>query len=440
MLITLDRQDKRSQRNKPKEEMKINYVSKNLSDFLELPDRDIFAKTKPFYEFTEELAAHEYHHWARILTSPSERRVKILDRYTNEVREMVMMASNNYLGLTTHPAVVEAARKALEKYGAGAGSVPLLGGYLDLHRELEHKLAQMKGCEDAIIFTSGYSSNVGCVSALVRKNDVAINDRLNHASIIDGCYLSGGTLRTFKHNDLASLEKVLQSTEKQGYNGKLIIVDGVFSMDGDITDLPGIKALADRYHARIMIDEAHATGVIGENGRGTPEHFSLEGQIDLVSGTLSKAMAVVGGFVASSKEVVNYLRFYARSHMFSTALPPASAGALIAGIDVIQNEPQFRKKLWSNIKYMISNLKQMGFNLGNAETAIIPIIIGDEDILKKISREVHQAGIFVNSVYYPAVPKKLSRLRLSLMATHTQEDLDDTLAVLERVGKKYGLI
>ncbi len=388
----------------------------------------------------DEMAAHQFHHWGRILSSPSERRVIILDRYTNQPREMIMMASNNYLGLTTHPAVIEAARKALEKYGAGAGSVPLLGGTLDLHKELEYKLARMKGCEDAVIFTSGYSSNVGCVSALVRKGDVAVNDRLNHASIIDGCRLSGGELRTFKHNDPESLEKVLQSCEAQGFMGKLVIVDGVFSMDGDITNLPAIKKIADRYGARLMIDEAHATGVIGENGRGTPEHFKMEGEIDLVAGTLSKALAVVGGFVASSKEVVNYLRFYARSHMFSTALPPAAAGALIAGIDVIQNEPELRAKLWRNIRYMLANLRRMGFNLGNAETAIIPIIVGDETKLKLISREVHQAGIFVNPVYYPAVPKKLSRLRLSLMATHTQEDLDDTLAVLEKVGKKYGLI
>jgi glycine C-acetyltransferase len=422
------------------EEIEIKYQGKNLSDFADFPDPNILAKTYPFYEFMEEMAEQEFHHWSRILSSPSEHRVKILDRYTNEAREMIMMASNNYLGLTTHPAVVEASKKALEKFGAGAGSVPLLGGTLELHKELENKLAKMKGCEDAIIFTSGYSSNVGCVSALVRKDDVAINDRLNHASIIDGCRLSGGTFRTFKHNDLDSLENVLQTSEERGFNGKLIIVDGVFSMDGDISNLPRIKGIANQYGAKIMIDEAHATGVIGENGRGTPEHFMMEGEIDIVAGTLSKALGIVGGFVASSKEVINYLRFYARSHMFSTALPPASAGALIAGIDVIDNEPDLRAKLWYNINYMISNLKRMGFNLGNAETAIIPIIVGDEEKLKLISREVHQAGIFVNPVYYPAVPKKLSRLRLSLMATHTQEDLDDTLEVMEKAGKKYGLI
>src|SRR5690554_4968295 len=428
-----------SQNINEKGEIIINLEDKNLTDFLELPDRDILAKTQPFFEFTETLVRKEFHHWNRILTSPSERRIKILDRYTNSEREMVMMASNNYLGLTTHPRVKEAARRALEKFGIGAGSVPLFGGTLDLHRELELKLAEMKGCEDAIIFTSGYSSNVGCVSALVRKDDVAINDRLNHASLIDGCRLSGGTLRAFRHNDMESLEKVLASCDRE-FQGKLIIVDGVFSMDGDISPLPEIKKLADKYGARIMIDEAHATGVIGENGRGTPEHFNMEGQIDIVAGTLSKALSGVGGFVASSREVVNYLRFYARSYMFSTALPPAVTGALIAGIDVIQTEPDLRKKLWYNIDYMIGNLKKMGFDLGNAQTGIIPINVGDEKILKLMSRDVHQAGIFLNPVYFPAVPKKLSRLRLSLMATHTQEDLDDTLEVLEKTGKKYGLI
>jgi len=422
-----------------KGEIPISLEDKNLSDFIDLPDRDIFAKTRPFYEFTEALVHKEFHHWNRIVTSPSERRVKILDRYTNTEREMIMMASNNYLGLATHPRVKEAARRALEKYGIGAGSVPLFGGTLDLHKELEQKLAQMKGCQDAIIFTSGYSSNVGCVSALVRKDDVAINDRLNHASLIDGCRLSGGTLRAFRHNDMNSLEKVLISSDRD-FKGKLIIVDGVFSMDGDISPIPEIKKLADKYGAKLMIDEAHATGVIGKTGRGTPEHFNMEGQIDIVAGTLSKALSGVGGFVASSREVVNYLRFYARSYMFSTALPPAVTGALIAGIDVIQTEPDLRKKLWYNIDYMIGNLKKMGFDLGNAQTGIIPINVGDEKILKLMSRDVHQAGIFLNPVYFPAVPKKLSRLRLSLMATHTQEDLDDTLEVLEKTGKKYGLI
>ncbi|MCL6614915.1 MAG: aminotransferase class I/II-fold pyridoxal phosphate-dependent enzyme [Firmicutes bacterium] len=417
----------------------IETRGKNLAHFMELPDRDIFAKAKPFYEFMEQLAAEHHHHWHRVLTSPSEARVRIIDRYTGQEREMINLASNNYLGLTTHPRVVEAGIKAYEKYGAGAGSVPLLGGTMALHRELEQKLAAMKGCEDAIIFTSGYSTNVGCVSGLVRKTDVAINDRLNHASLIDGCRLSGAGFRTFRHNDPASLEEVLAECDRE-FQGKLVIVDGVYSMDGDIARLPEFLPIIRKYGARLMIDEAHATGVLGAHGRGTPEHFGLEGQIDIVAGTLSKALGGVGGFVASTREVVHYLRFYARSYMFSTALPPATAASLIAAVEVIQEDAALRERLWRHIRFFTENLRRLGFNLGRAETAIVPIIVGDQERLKAISREVHEAGLFINPVYYPAVPKKQDRLRISLMATLEQSDLDYALEVLERVGRKYGLI
>ncbi|NLG83590.1 MAG: aminotransferase class I/II-fold pyridoxal phosphate-dependent enzyme [Firmicutes bacterium] len=406
---------------------------------MELPDRDIFAKTRPFYEFMEQLTAEHHHHWHRVLTSPSEARVRIIDRYTGQEREMINLASNNYLGLTTHPKVVEAGIKAYEKYGAGAGSVPLLGGTMLLHRELEQRLAAMKGCEDAIIFTSGYSTNVGCISGLVRKCDVAINDRLNHASIIDGCRLSGASFRTFRHNDPASLAEVLAECDRE-FQGKLVIVDGVYSMDGDIARLPEFLPIIRKYGARLMIDEAHATGVLGAHGRGTPEHYGLEGQIDIVAGTLSKALGGVGGFVASTREVVHYLRFYARSYMFSTALPPAVTASLIAAVEVIQEDHALRERLWRNIRFFTDNLRQLGFNLGQAETAIIPIIVGDQERLKALSREVHEAGLFINPVYYPAVPKKQDRLRISLMATLEQSDLDYALEVLEKVGRKYGLI
>ena len=412
---------------------------KNLGSFIELPDRDIFAKTKPFYDFMESLAAQRHHHWHRILSSPSEAHVRIIDRYTNQEHEMINLASNNYLGLTTHPRVVEAGCEVYRKLGAGAGSVPLLGGTMTYHRDLEQKLAATKGCEDAIIFTSGYASNVGCISGLVRKTDVALNDRLNHASLIDGCRLSGATFRTFHHNDPNSLERVLASCDKE-FLGKLVIVDSVYSMDGDIARLPEFLPIVRKYGARLMIDEAHATGVLGAHGRGTPEHYSLEGQIDIVAGTLSKALGGVGGFIASTREVVHYLRFYARSYMFSTALPPATAASLIAALDVIAEEPELRERLWHHIHFITDNLRRLGFDLGQAETAIIPIIIGDQEKLKKMSREVHEAGIFINPIYYPAVPKKQDRLRLSLMATLTQEDLDFTLEVLERVGRKYGAI
>jgi glycine C-acetyltransferase len=412
---------------------------RNLADFYERPDRDIFAKTLPFREFTEELQAEGRFFYRRTLVSGSTNRATILDPLTGKLREMVMMASNNYLGLTTHPKVVQAGIKAQEKYGAGSGSVSLLAGTLDLHRQLEEKLARFKGCEDAIVFPTGYSTNVGCVSGLLRKGDVAINDRLNHASIIDGCKLSGADIRTFKHNDLQSLERLLEKCNQE-YQGKLIIVDGVFSMDGDIAPLPELVALARRFGARVMIDEAHATGVIGEHGRGTPEHWHLEGQIDVVAGTLSKGLGGIGGFVASTREVVNYLRFFGRSYMFSTSLPPAVSASLLAALEVIETEPELRQRLWENIRYFTGRLRRLGFDLGHAETAIIPVIIGDDTKVQRMCREMHEAGIFLNPVAYPAVPKRLARLRLSLMATHTKEDLDQTLDALERVGRKYAVI
>ncbi|MGE5508319.1 MAG: aminotransferase class I/II-fold pyridoxal phosphate-dependent enzyme [Chitinophagales bacterium] len=412
---------------------------KNLSDFYELPDRDIFAKTRPLYDFIQDLKDHDQYFYRRTLLGGSQNRVLVRDHSTGKTREMIMMASNNYLGLTTHPKVVEAGLKAQAEYGAGSGSVALLAGTLDLHRELEERLARFKGCEDAIVFPTGYSTNVGCVSGLLRKGDVAINDRLNHASIIDGCKLSGADIRTFKHNDMQSLERLLQKCDAE-YQGKLVIVDGVFSMDGDIAPLPEIIRLARKYDARVMIDEAHASGVIGEHGRGTPEHYHLEGQVDIVAGTLSKGLGGIGGFVASTKEVVNYLRFFGRSYMFSTSLPPAVSASLIAAIEVIETEPELRARLWENIRYFTGHLKALGFDLGNAETAIIPVIIGDDTKVQAMCREMHQAGIFLNPVAYPAVPKRLARLRLSLMATHTRADLDETLAALERVGRKYGII
>ncbi|MEW6723331.1 MAG: aminotransferase class I/II-fold pyridoxal phosphate-dependent enzyme [Bacillota bacterium] len=411
----------------------------SLADFYELPERDLFAKTKTFWEFTEETKRQRHFQYRRTLIGPSEHRSLVKDLYTGEVREMIMMGSNNYLGLTSHPRVKAAAAAAAEKYGAGAGSVPLLAGTLDIHRELEQKLAEFKGCEDAIIFSSGYSSNVGCVSGLVRQGDVAINDRINHASIVDGCALSGGEAKWFRHNDMKSLERALREAD-QKYNGKLVIVDGVFSMDGDIANLPEINHLCRQYGARLMIDEAHASGVIGENGRGTPEHWQMEGEIDIVAGTLSKGLGGVGGFVASTKEVVNYLRFYARSYMFSTALDPAVTAGLIEAINVIETEPELRERLWYNIRYMLGSLRDMGLDLGDAETAIIPIIIGDDYRVKQMAYELHEKGIFLNPVFYPAVARRKSRLRLSLMATHTQEDLDETLDALKEVLHRHEVI
>ncbi len=411
----------------------------SLADYYDIPDPDLFAKTLAFYDYVDTQKQAGHFTYCRTLLSASQSRVVIRDDLTGKAREMIMMASNNYLGLTTHPKVVKAGIEAQEKWGAGAGSVPLLAGTLELHRELERKLAAFKGCEDAIIFPTGYSSNVGIISGLAREGDLILNDVLNHASIVDGSRLSGAEIKTFPHKNVEALDRYLSRLSPR-YNGRLVVVDGVFSMDGDIAPVPQMVEVCRKHGARLMIDEAHATGVIGEHGHGTPEHWHIEGQIDIVAGTLSKGLAGVGGFAASTREVVEYLRFYSRSYMFSTALPPAVTASLIAALDVIDSEPELRERLWRNIRYLKEGLTSLGFDLGESETAIFPIIIGDDWKVKEMARLLHQDGVFVNAVFYPAVARRLSRIRLSLMATHTKEDLDQTIEACGRAGRKLGVI
>lgn len=395
------------------------------------------AKAVPFYDFINDAKRKRYYHYERPLLSGCRNRVTILDHDTNQQREMIMMGSNNYLGLSSHPKVFEAGLSAAGKYGFGSGGVPLFSGTYDLHKQLELKIAKLKGCEDAVIFSSGYTANIGCLTAIVGKDDLLILDRLSHASLMDGARFSGAELKIFKHNDMNHLEKLLKFTPGKGT--RIIVVDGVYSMDGDIADLSTIRSLADKYHAMVMIDEAHATGVVGATGKGTPEHHEVQGKIEIVSGTFSKALAGVGGFIASTKEIVNYIRFYARSNMFSTSLPPATVGALIAAIDVLEKEPSHHQSLKENITYMTSNLKKKGLDVGRTESAILPIIVGDEMKLRKMAKFLHEEGLYVNPVPYPAVPKKQCRLRCSLMSTHTKADLERALQLFTICYEKFKL-
>ncbi|HCJ11005.1 MAG TPA: 8-amino-7-oxononanoate synthase [Clostridiales bacterium] len=411
----------------------------SLADFYAAEDPDLFTKAERFYSWVEEQKKAGHYVARRTLLSASGPRAVIQDPWTGKPREMVMMATNNYLGLTTHPKVVKAGIEAYQKWGSGAGSVSLLAGTLELHRQLERKLAEFKGCEDAIVFPAGYSTNVGVIAGLARPGDLVLNDILNHASIVDGSRLSGAYVKTFPHKSVQALDRLLERMSPR-YNGRLVIVDGVFSMDGDIAPVPEMLEVCRRHGARLMIDEAHATGVIGETGRGTPEHFHLEGKIDIVAGTLSKALGGVGGFAASTREVVEYLRFYSRSYMFSTALPPAVTASLIAALEVIETESELRARLWENIRYMREGLTDLGLDLGESETAIFPIIIGDDWKVKEMTRLLHEDGVFVNGVLYPAVARRLSRIRLSLMATHTREDLDLTIEACARAARKLGII
>ncbi|MGI6538014.1 MAG: aminotransferase class I/II-fold pyridoxal phosphate-dependent enzyme [Caldicoprobacterales bacterium] len=409
----------------------------SLKDFRVIKGKDLMDRASLFHDFIEDTKAKRHYQYRRVSYSGSGPVMEVKCNYTGKVREMIYMASNDYLNLTKHPRVIEAGREALLKYGAGAGSVPLLGGTLDIHCKLEEEIAAFKGCEDALVYTSGFGSNCNSLLAMLGSQDIAVLDQYVHASIVDGC--QNTNVRYFRHNNLEALEEILQKAQNE-YITKMVVVDGVYSMDGDIAPLDKIIDIAHHYGAYVMVDEAHATGVIGEQGRGTPEHFHLEGKVDIVAGTFSKGLGAVGGFIASNSRLIEYLRFYSRGYMFSTAMTPQVAGSLRESLKVIVDEPELREKLWSNITYFRENLLSLGFNLGQAETAIFPIIIGDDWKVKEIGRRLDEMNIYVNPVFYPAVSRNQSRIRISLMAGHTKEHLDRVLNALEDLGKEYSII
>lgn len=415
----------------------VNFNEASLVDFFDIENADIMARANIFGNYAVHTINSKHDYYRRISMDGSGPVMGIIDRYTGKPKEMIYLASNDYLNLTKHPRTISAGKKALEKYGTGAGSVPLLGGTFDIHIELEKKIAKFKGCANAILYSSGYGANSGTLLGLLQDKDIAILDRLVHASIIDGC--KGTNVKYFRHNDLKSLEQVLERNKNQ-YRTKLVVVDGVYSMDGDISHLDKIVELAHENGAYVMVDDAHATGVIGKNGHGTPEYYNIEGKVDIVFGTFSKALGAVGGFVAANEELVELLHFYSRVYMFSAAPTPQAVGSVIEALDVIESEPELREQLWENIKYFKENLLNLGFNIGNSQTAIFPIIIGDDYKVKEACRMLHERGVYANLVLYPAVPKRLSRLRMSLMSTHTKEHLDKALNVLEDVGKKLKII
>ncbi|HLG50220.1 MAG TPA: pyridoxal phosphate-dependent aminotransferase family protein [Chloroflexota bacterium] len=353
-------------------------------------------------------------------------------------RRMVMLGSNNYLGLTQDPRVKEAAQRAIAKYGSGCTGSRLMNGTLDLHRELEQRLAHFMRKEDALVFTTGFQTNLGTISALVGRHDTIVLDRSVHASIIDGCRLSLGETVRFKHNDMADLERVLQGIDPK--RGILIIVDGVYSMEGDIANVPELVRLKKKYGARLMIDEAHAVGVFGDGGRGVAEYFGLLDEVDLITATFSKSFASIGGFVAGSKDVIYYIRHMARALLFSASLPPASAAAALAALDIIENEPERRERLWENTRFLQRGLKELRFSTGNSESPIIPLIVGDEMRLAWFWKGLFDGGVFTNAAVSPAVEPDRALIRTSLMATHTVDQLTYALEVMEATGKRQGLL
>ena len=352
--------------------------------------------------------------------------------------EMIMVGSNNYLGLLDHPQVMKAARDAVDKYGVATCGSRFLNGTLDIHVELEEKLAEFMKKEAALTFSTGFQTNQGIISTIVGRGDTVFTDRIVHASIIDACRLSYGGIYKFKHNDMEELERLLKSSEKN--RGKLIVVDGVFSMEGDLADLPKIVELAKKYDAKILVDDAHGIGVMGKNGRGTAEHFGIENDVDLVMGTFSKSFASLGGFVAGGKKVISYIKHFARALIFSASITPASVATVLATLDIIQKEPERREKLWAITKKMKSGFQAMGYETGPTETPIIPAYIGDDEAGFMLWKLLREEGIFTNPVIYPAVAKGQSMIRTSYSATHSDEELNTVLDKFEKCGRILGII
>jgi len=353
-------------------------------------------------------------------------------------KRLIMIGSNNYMGLVSHPKVIEAARAALEKYGAGCTGSRFLNGTLDIHEQLEIELAEFMGKESALTISTGFQTNLATISCLVTKGDVVITDRSDHASIVDGCRLGFGKIVKYRHNDMDDLERVLKNIGDGP--GKLIVTDGVFSMEGDIVDLPRVVALKKKYNARLMVDDAHSIGVLGPNGNGTAAHFGLEDEVDIVMGTFSKSFVSIGGFIATDFDVIDYIKHNGRALIFSASMPPASVAAVRAALEIIKSEPERRERLWKNTTKMHQGFQAMGFNTGTSQTPIIPVLIGDDIKTFYFWKSLFENGIFSNPVVTPAVPPGQALIRTSYMATHTDDELDTVLEIFQRVGKELKII
>jgi 8-amino-7-oxononanoate synthase len=392
---------------------------------------DIFSKCER-YTVSRDIQAAGVYAYYRSISSPQDPIVRI------DGEDVIMLGSNNYLGLTNHPEVKEASCAAVRKYGTGCAGSRLLNGTLDIHVELEERLASFMRRDTVLTFSTGYQVNLGVLSCLLDRHDIAFLDGLDHASILDGVRLSFGKALKFKHNDMADLEARLANASEQ--RGKLIVVDGIFSMEGDIADLPGLVELKKRFATRLMVDDAHGLGVLGEHGRGTGEHFGLEHEIDLVMGTFSKSLATIGGFVAGSDTVIEYIKHHARSEIFSAAPPPGSCAAALKAVEIIEREPERRKQLWENTEYMKRELDGLGFDTGVSASPVIPMVVGDDLTAFTMATRLQDEGVFANPIITPAVPPGQAMIRTSYMATHRRTHLDKALEALEKVGKELRII
>lgn len=383
-----------------------------------------------------ELREQKLFRYPKVLTGQQEARA-IYDG-----REVINLSSNNYLGLATHPRMIAAAARATQELGAGSGAVRTIAGTMDMHVELERKIAAFKHTEAALVFQSGFTANSGTVSAILGKEDVIVSDELNHASIIDGCRLSRAAIKVFPHGDIDALRKLLDETDavRDAGHHVLVVTDGVFSMDGDIAKLPEIVRAAKEHGAITMVDDAHASGVLGRNGRGTVDHFDLHGQVDIQVGTLSKAIGVLGGYVAGTKTLIDYLIHRGRPILFSTSHPPAVTAACLEAFDILVEHPKIIDQLWENTRFFKKGLEDMGFDTGISQTPITPVIVGEGALAMELSDRLFEEGVFAQALAFPTVPRGKARVRTIVMATHTQEDLNLALEAFRKVGKELAII
>ncbi|WP_435214788.1 aminotransferase class I/II-fold pyridoxal phosphate-dependent enzyme [Streptomyces sp. bgisy034] len=428
-----------SQQGDARTEAPPEWDGRSMKDFVEERSRDLFAKARSFGTYLRRRETEQLYWYGMPLRSRCGNRAVIFDELVGREREFLMFASNNYLGLANHPKVIEAVCDATRTYGATHTGSRFIGGTNVLHKELERRLAAFKQRPACIVYPGGYAANLGAISALVKSYDTLVVDRLNHMSIVDGARLSGGIRKIYQHNDMADLERILKRADDRS-GGRLIVADGVFSMHGDICDLPEIVRLAKEYDARIMIDDAHATGVLGERGSGTTEHFGLKGEVDLELGTMSKTLAGMGGFVVGEEEVVEYLRFYSNSYVFAANIPAGVAAGLIASIDVIESEPERITRLWANIRLLHGQLADAGFDLENTRSAILPIVIGDERKAMEMGRAVRARGLYCQTVVFPGVPLGDARLRVSVTCEHTREDLENAAGIFVESAREVGVL
>lgn len=414
--------------------MEINYLTASFKDFENIPGMDIFQRAAEFNRYLDYLQAAGRLNYRFVTHSGCQPEV-LVEVPGKGVQKMVGLVSNDYLGFTQHPKVKAAAMAAIEQYGTGAGASPAIGGHFLFHEQLEQKMAGFFHRESGIIYTTGYTANSATLQCLLKKEDIAILDMGVHASVMEGCQLTN--VKRFLHNDLSDLERILKASQET-YRTRLVVIDGVYSQDGDLAPLADIVRLVRAYGAFLMIDDAHGTGVIGKTGRGVIELHDLFQEVDLISGTFSKTFGVVGGYVVGKPEFIRYLKFQSRQHLFSVTLPPAAA-AILKAVDLLDEEPEWMDRLWENVHYFTAGLKSLALDIGTTQSAIVPVKIGDPAKTAATGQMLLDMGIYANPIIYPAVPRKDARIRMSLMATHTREQLDQVLNAFEYISKKLQL-